>query len=47
MLFFETHRGEIPGENQRDKRPFYTYCGFLPDSTHRILPTLERAPQAI
>src|SRR6266704_6386980 len=40
MVFFDTHTGEIPGENQRDKRPFYIYCVFLSDSTHRILPTL-------
>src|SRR2546421_7182189 len=41
MLFFDTHKGEIPDANQRDTRPFYTYCGFLPDSTHTILPTLS------
>src|SRR5438105_1802549 len=47
MLFFGTQRGEISHQNQRGDRPFYTYCGFLPDSTHRILPTLREIKHII
>src|SRR6266568_1538627 len=40
MVSSRPQRGEIPVRKQRDDRPFDLCCGFLPHSTHRILPTL-------
>src|SRR6266568_1157908 len=40
MLFSHPQKRETSDQKQRDGRPFYLCCGFLPNSTHRILPTL-------
>src|SRR6266566_5612744 len=40
MLFSHPQKREISDRKQRDDRPFYICCGFLPNSTLRILPTL-------